>query len=111
MAYPDYAAELDMGTHKYGDTYLERTFTVTASHGDLTKVEITSGSTVLLSSDVDTEIEITDAATGVWKILEQEITFPPKLYDYCITFTFADGAVRTNVYGTWNIIKYCKDDG
>ena len=42
MRVPDYSAYYSMGIHRTGDTFLERTFTVTADHGDLTKVVITS---------------------------------------------------------------------
>ena len=105
MRVPDYSAYYSMGIHRTGDTFLERTFTVTADHGDLTKVVITSYDEVFLSSDNTGEIVITDAANGVWKILEQEITLIPRSYEFLVTFTFTDGVERAYIYGTWTITK------
>lgn len=105
MRYPDYSAEYNLGEHRNGETFAERKFVVTNTHGDLSKVEISSYGEILLSSDISTEISITSPSTGEWKILEQKINLPPRSYEIFITFTYASGFKRSYVYGTWTITE------
>ena len=105
MNIPDYAAEYNLPSLKKGDTFTEKAFVVTSTHGNLEKVEIIFGPSIKFTSEGDAaELTITDAATGSWKINEQVISWPESIYEYVATFTFADETIRSYMFGTFEIL-------
>lgn len=106
MKPPANAVLWNFSLHRTGDTMIKKEFTITTSHGPLSKVEIksTTGVVLFTTEGDDPTIEITDAASGAWNIKEHLYEGPAKIYEYEARFTFTNGFVQTYMYGTLEIV-------
>ena len=100
--------------HIKGDTMQAVNFTVTVNSSalDLTGATIkmdlrtSNGNLRKRFSSVDDDgISITNAAGGVFSVLEQIIDVPAMTYNYDIEITLSDDTVNTYISGTWTILQ------
>ena len=111
------ASTYNFPNHIKGDTMQEVVFTITVNDNplDLTGAEINMD--MRLSTDIrtlakrftstggDPTIEITNAAGGIFKVIEQIVDVPAGTYNYDIEITLADETVKTYIAGTWIITQ------
>jgi hypothetical protein len=100
--------------HIKGDTMQAVNFTVTVNASPLNltgatiKMDLRTSNGNLrkrFSSVDDDGISITNAAGGVFSVIEQIIDVPAMTYKYDIEITLADDSVRTYIAGTWTITQ------
>jgi hypothetical protein len=114
MGKASYATTIDLPTAEKGNTFSgwQRILKVDAvGAGTFTAKDLTGATITLilnksggsLSSAAGGGITIASGTTGTFTIDKQIITFSAGIYDYEITFTFADGSVKTYIEGTWKI--------
>ena len=107
--------EYNFKKHKTGDTFngVDFELLINGLPKDLTgatikmqlKKDKNSPAVLTLSSTVPEQINITDALSGLFSIVNQVISVPEGNYIYDIQFTFADGTVKTYISGGWPIIN------
>lgn len=97
-----------------GDTYPAAIITETLSDADLVRVKIeikangNTTSSLVLDSD-DDGIVITNSAAGAWAFTIEEISatttdsLDEQYYAYQLKTTDANGVVRTEFQGTWEV--------
>ena len=103
----------------FGRTYLAQQITITKN---TVAVDLT-GATIILhienkksQSKYDWttdngEIEITDAANGVFEITQKTISIPVGSYGYGITFYLSNGTIFEYIYGNLNVLDLTPNGG
>ena len=93
--------------HQSGDTFLGVNFALSNLENEPislagAKIEFAFVKSRKLST-ITGEVEITNAAGGLFRIKEQIINWQPRTYQYEMKITFASGRVRTYMSGSWLI--------
>lgn len=109
----------DWAAVKQGDTYPACTITETESDSALTRVRIkvkdSSGATALTLDSNTSGITINTATGGEWDFTIGAIsaattaTLTAGYYDYDLETTCANGVVRTEFEGSWEILAQITD--
>lgn len=108
MSETTYTVEEDLEVIYTGDTFLGHQFTVLDAVGDPVSIvgaviELKTKTEYGLTTVDSGGITITNGAAGVFQLDEQIINWSPRIYEYTIRITFADGTKRTYVKGNWEI--------
>jgi hypothetical protein len=93
--------------HQSGDTFLGVNFALL--DGDNQPINI-QGAKIEFAfvkarklSTLTGEVEITNAAGGLFRVKSQIIAWQPRTYQYEMKITFSSGTVRTYLSGSWLI--------
>ena len=92
--------------HQSGDTFLGVNFALLNGTDPMNlagaKIEFAFVKARKLST-LTGEVEITNAAGGLFRVKSQIIAWQPRTYQYEMKITFANGTVRTYLSGSWLI--------
>ena len=92
--------------HQSGDTFLGVNFALLTGTDPMNlagaKIEFAFVKARKLST-LTGEVEITNAAGGLFRVKSQIIAWQPRTYQYEMKITFANGTVRTYLSGSWLI--------